>query len=187
MIGAMWLLCMCLAVALPVSRRLAGCWALLAGYIAVLAVAAWVPPSIGGIGLLAGAAAVWQLLRSSTDLLPNATAGVLAGCAASLHVTLGAPLPVAAAIALLLAGLAVWRVQTDPQFAPAAMRRQALLAAALVAPLLAAWPGVREGWQSALALNQSLQDGPATSMPAWVWPLTGLALAIGIVHGMVRR
>ena len=187
MISAMWLLCMCLAVALPVSRRLAGCWALLAAYIAVLAVATRVPPSIGGIGLLAGAAAVWQLLRSASGLLPNVMAGVLAGCAAALHVTLGAPLLAAAALTLLPAGLALWRLQADPQFAPAAMRRQALLAAALVSPLLAAWPGIREGWQSALALNQNLQDVPGAAMPTWVWPLAGLALAIGIVHGMVRR
>jgi hypothetical protein len=78
-------------------------------------------------------------------------------------------------------------VQSDAQFAPPAMRRQALLAGALVSPLLAAWPGIREGWQSALALNQNLQQGPAATMPAWVWPLAALALLIGIVHGVVRR
>jgi hypothetical protein len=187
MISAMWLLCMCVTVALPMPRRVAGYVALAGGCIVVLALAQWLPPSPGGIGLLAGMAAIWQLLRPSTGLLSNALAGCLTGCAAWLHVDLGAPLPAAAAPALALALLAAWRAQADPQFAPGAMRRQALLAAALVAPAFAAWPGVREGWQSAQALNQNLQDGPATAMPAWVWPLAGLALAIGIVHGMVRR
>lgn len=75
----------------------------------------------------------------------------------------------------------------DAHFAPPTLRRQALLAAALVSPLLAAWPGIREGWQSALALNQNLQESPGATLPAWLWPLAALALAIGIVHGMVRR
>lgn len=106
MISAMWLLCMSLAVALPGSARGAGHAALLAGWLAMLALALWFAPSVGGIGLVAGAAAVWQLLRPSTGVLPNAIAGVLAGCGAWLQTDLGAPLPVAAALALILVGTA---------------------------------------------------------------------------------
>ncbi len=187
MIGAMWLLCMSLAVALPASRRWQGYCALLAGCLAVFALAYWLPPSIGGIGLLAGAAAVWQLLRPSMGLLPNAICGMLAGCGAFLHVALGAPPWAAAALALLVTGFSAWRTQADPQFAPSAMRSQALLAAAVVSPLFAAWPGVKAGWQAALSLNQNLQEGSAAATPAWVWQLVVAALATGIVHGLVVR
>ena len=145
MISAMWLLCMCLAVALPDAQRLVGFGALLAGGALALAAATWMQPAPGGIGLLAGSIAVWQLLRPSTGLLPNALAGVLAGCGAFLHIALGMPMGAAAALALGLAAVATWRVQATAQFAPRPLRRDALLAAALVAPLLAAWPGIREG------------------------------------------
>jgi hypothetical protein len=187
MTGAMWLLCLSVAVALPTSGRLAGFWALLAGCLAVLLLTNWLPPSIAGLGLLAGIAAVWQLLRPSTGLVPNLICGMLAGCGAFLHSTLGAPLWAAAGLALVVGGFATWRAQTDPQFAPVTLRSQALRVAGLVSPLLAACPGLKAGWQSALALNQNLQEGTASATPSWVWQLLALALAIGIVHGLVVR
>lgn len=182
----LWLLCLAAAVTLPRRDRPAGPWVLLAGFgcgagaLAVLLVPA------AGLGLLAGVIALWQLLRPSTGALPNLLAGVLAGCGATLHAGLGAPLPVAVVLAALPLGIA-WGCQRDAAFAPADLRRPTLLFVGLTAPLVAAVPGLQAGWHSALALNQDLAPG-TTAMPGWVWPLVLAAPAIGILRGlMVRR
>lgn len=187
-VSAIWLLCIFTAAALPRSGQGLHYGALLAGFAVAGAFAFGLAPASGGIGLLAGAVALWQLLSPSSGRWPDALAGVLGGLGVFLHALLGAPVAAAAVPALLLTLLARHLVQADPRFAPADMRTQALLGASLVSPVLAAWPALIEGWHSARALNQPLQEAQDPSMPGWVWPVVGLAMVAGIVRGlMVRR
>lgn len=140
-----------------------------------------------GVGAVAGIASIWQLLRPARGGAANLLAGLLAGLAAGVHVQLGMPAPAAVGLVLALGAWCGWR-QRDPAFAPEAMRAPVLLFVGLVAPVLAATPGIRAGWQSAVALNQDLAGGATADMPSWALQVVAAAFVIGILRGlMVRR
>lgn len=182
-----WMLCLSAAVVLcprdPRPTPMARAAAVLP-YAAMLAVALLTRLSPAGLAVFAGSCCAWQLWRPSGALPRSLLAGALAGSGAAAHATMGAPLWMAAAISLL-AWIMAWRW---PLASAAAARTTPLALAALVpvSLLLAAAPGVRSGWQSAQALNPQI-EAAASAMPGWVWQVALLAIAGGILHGVLVR
>lgn len=143
------------------------------------------PQPVAGIALCAGGLCGWHLLHAPGSRTNHFLAGVLGGWGAFAHVSLGAPVVAAGLLAAAIAGGTWYCTQFRPGFLALELRLPALAGLTLAAPLLAAAPAVRSGWQSALVLNQTLQEVPP-AIPAWVWQLAFAAIAIGILHGLLR-
>lgn len=179
------------------------------GSAALAAVPARTPvPALGAAGL-GFAAGIWWL--SPRQLLPLEAAGVLiAAAAAGALWSSRAAIPAAGiaglaaaiwasslqldgmppAAAFVLAGapllIAGWFAARRPSFAPPAVREEALLIVIVLGLVAAMFPGLREGWRSAAALNAG-EAAAVGALPVWIVGLVGGLLGAGGIYTWWRR
>jgi len=180
LISTLVFLCMLASVAhaaKPVGRWADVVW-LAGAFSATFALAVWAGVSPAGAGLVVALTAAWRLVWQGSPQIDLSLAGVCCGVAAGLYASSGVPAWVAGAICLGLTVSAVVLAQ-DPHFRSARVLDTALLVTAWTAPLLGAAPDITAGWQSARALNQSVEAAAADSIPAWALVFVVLALLAG--------
>lgn len=188
-VSLVWLVCMAAAV-----RHAAGepagradlLW-VAAGFGAMLAVSWGLAIPTSGDALLIGLTCAWQLVRPVGRRGSFALSGASAGLAASLYAAHGAPIWAAALASLVILALGRLLLR-DQRFLQAGARQGVLLGLAWIAPLLAAAPDIIAGWQSAQALNRSLQSGAGQAIPIWALGFAAVAVLLGLLRGYwVRR
>lgn len=143
-----------------------------------------VPDPVWAACFAAGGAVL--ALSSRAPLVALACGGALAGIWAAVLRGQGAPMLLAVAYVIAMAGLSNRLAARSPAYATIAMREEAFMLVAVIALALAAAPAIVEGWQSAAALRAApLQSGAAGS--SWAIALAGAALVIGGIYSMWRR
>ena len=137
----------------------------------------WLVAFVAGVGIL----------RPRTCLLPAATSGVLAGIWVGLLEVQGWP----ATPAVLLAGgvlfMAVFLTNWHPEFAPMALREEALLVMCGLGLLVAMAPQIVAGWGTAGALNLDPGSHVRMIVQTWVVVVTGASVSLGGWHALRRR
>lgn len=188
---ALWLLC---ALGTPAfAARAAGrrsrLLAMVAGFVAASALAAAGRiPDAQAAGAAAAVAAFVYLVAPRHGWLAAALGGVVAGTSIGVLALLG--LPVAAGVPAMLGVLAltVWLTRTRPSFAPDRLQEEALLGAGLLGLVVAALPGVLDGWQAARNLNVAVEAILAPAIPFWTLGLVAACGLLGAGHAVwIRR
>ena len=140
------------------------------------------------IGIIVAALAVAGLTRPRVGLLASAAGGLLAGIWISLLQVEGLPLWAAVIVAGAPAAVSAVLSHRKPNFAPPALREEAMLLVFVLAVVVAAAPSVIAGWQSAVALNLQQKEVAGQVVPAWTLLLTfGAAAAGGLYTVWIRR
>lgn len=138
-----------------------------------------------GVALMAAAC----LADSRVKPLAAVMAGLLAGTWASLLVETGLPLIAALSVTIGPAVVSAWFTASRREFAPAAIRDEALAILGVGGVLVAIAPDVLAGWRSAAVLN--IEPGAGArgvgAVHEWVWAVTGLAAVAGGAHAVRRR
>jgi hypothetical protein len=149
---------------------------------------------LGGLGAVTALVAAAELTRAdqtrrwraeSIAIATGLCAGVLAASWGwQLHADGLSWLP-ACVVAAWLPAASAWLAAQRPEFAPLAVREEALLVGLAVALATATVPSVLDGWRSAVALNI---QGPVTSVgarppvPVWALALTVGSAAAGALY-----
>ncbi len=172
---ALWLLCGLGAAVFAVSVRQS--WYNLAtmccGFLAAtIGIDSRHVPEAVWIGVATAAVAVSLLTRPSWALPAAFATGALAGTLSALLEAQAMPRAFACAIAAALVLLSLMASE-GPEFAPSAMREEALFLIATLGLLVAIASPVTSGWQSALALNIVDKSNAARGIPMWVIVLGG--------------
>lgn len=188
--SAVWLLCLCSASALPlrVTRWRADAAALCMGFALMLCVTAlWHPISATVIALPLSGVTAWQLLKPSRSTVTSFCSGVAAAAGAAIQHNLGAPWLLALPLAFAIALGAWWLVQHRSEFCAPNLRTQALMGLTWLGLLIAAMPGVIDGWHSAQALTRTVEASTDQTIPPWIWPCALTALLLGFLRGVWGR
>lgn len=187
--SAVWLLCLCTAVALPLraTRGRTDAAALSAGFASIVLVGLWLPISAAGIALSLGGVTAWQLLKPSRSTLASFWSGAAASAGAATQNDLGAPWLLALPLAFAIAFGAWWQVQRKPDFSLPTLRTQALMGLTWLGLLIAAMPGVIDGWHSAQTLTRTVEASTDQTIPPWIWPCALTALLLGFLRGVWGR
>ncbi|MES1255234.1 MAG: hypothetical protein ABUS56_06495 [Acidobacteriota bacterium] len=194
---ALWLLCSLGATvfaAAASARWLA--WLLIAlGFVAASTLSAAVPDA-SVAGSVAALVATALLARADAGrllgglVMPAAAvcAGVLAAWSGALLHANGVPRAGALAVGAAWPTLSACLVATRRDFAPQAIREEALLLVSGAGLGVAMVPHLVEGWRSAVALNvQPLADGAVLAVPAWTLLVVTGALGVGGMSALFSR
>lgn len=154
-----------------------------AGAVALTAVRA---PSPELVGLIAVGGALLYLVRPRYAWVAAGCGGVLAGVAATLFGTMGAPRAGGlVATGLLVAGV-IWLATHRPAFAPEAVREEGLLVVGALGVGVAMLPRVLDGWQAAANLSVGLEPARAV-VPAWTVFVLAMSSALGGAYALWSR
>jgi hypothetical protein len=143
------------------------------------------------IGCVVAVIAAGQLARPD-----SATAAAIgAGGAGVAAATWAAVLQLEAippAPALVVAGgtllASAWLTTHRPAFAPTTLREEALLILLIAGVVVGMAPTVAQGWQSAVALNMTVDTGaPGQLVPVWTLSFVGAAVALGALWSIWKR
>lgn len=141
----------------------------------------WVGGIVAALGIVA-------LVRPSSWTVVAACGGALAGIWVSMLEVIGLPLPAAVTVAAVPVVVAAYLTRTKPDFAPVALREEALLVVLVLGIVVAIAPGIVAGWQSAAILNLQQQEVASQAVPAWTLLLTlGAAATGGLYTVWMRR
>lgn len=188
LLHAFGILCgLSLTVLATFAARPAGAVALGAGFaLAWIALPRGIVPDPVWFGLLLAAGAALGLWARGS--LPAAAIGGVAG-ALWLRVleAQGAPPLLAFVLVAAVAAAAAIASRRRAAFASAALRDEALLLAALFALLLAAAPGVREGFDSAVALTAVPLAAEAPPAAPWALAVAAVSVLAGGLYAAWRR
>jgi len=165
--------------------RLADLRWLAVAFASAAALAAWLGAQMAWVGLALAVVAAWRLVRAGTAVVGLVLSGVSGGFGAALYAASGAPWWIAVPLCLA-ASLAAGLIARLSHRTTTQMRDLALLAVAWIGPVVAAAPGVMEGWGAALALNQS-RESAAGSISVWAWIVLAAALLAGGMRGYWKR
>ena len=132
----------------------------------------------------AGVTLVWP--RRTAWLAALAAAGG-AGTLALLIRDLGVPLVFAAPLATLPPAAAALLSAARNEFAPQAMRDEALLLVVVGGLGVAMLPGISDGWHSALTLRSADPTPAARALPMWAVLTATSSLLLGGAYGAWRR
>lgn len=187
LLHALGLLCALAAAtfaAVPIGSYPGRIWpAAAAGFVGA---SVWLRPEPTLVGLLIAVVAGVQLVWPKRGWLLIAS-GLVAGLWASLLSSQGLPtLPawiLAAGLTLASARLTVRR----PEFAPTALREEALLAVCGLGIVVATTPTISAGWGSAGVMNLDPAGGVRQALGLWVFVLGGASIALGGWHSLRRR
>jgi hypothetical protein len=192
----LWVLCALGSVALAAAPGRAP-WTPWATQIAVglgLAAGAWWlgprdVPDVEWVGLTALAIAATRLAHPTSlraMIVAAFAAGILSAVWMSVLRIAGVPLWAAVAVAAAPPMAAAYLTPTNPRFAPAIVRDEALLITMTLGLAVAAAPRIADGWRSAILLN--IQDGSrALVLPVWTVALAAVAMAAGGAYSVWRR
>ncbi len=157
----------------------------IAPFLLVFGATRWIEAQAEWVGAVIALAAAWRLVRGGSTAGALLLAGLTAGLAAALYAASGMNVWVAAAIGLVVPGVAILLAR-DECFAFTSVRDGVLLVVAWCAPVIAVTPGVLAGWGSARALNQ-LAETAAMGIPVWAWLVPVAALLTGGIRGFWVR
>lgn len=135
---------------------------------------------------LIGLVAAWQLVRPGRAMVMIAASGALAALWASILQAAGVPRLLAVPSAAVVPIVSAYLSARTPRFAPLHLREEAGLVILILAVVAGAAPIVSRGWQSALALNVTVENPPAL-VPIWTMSFVGLSMALGGVWSLWRR
>lgn len=188
LIHALGLLCALAAAtfaSVPIGSDPGRVWfAAAAGFVGA---SVWLRPEPTSVGLLIAVIAGVQLVWPKHGWLMVAASGLVAGLWASLLSTQGLPGPPAWLLAGSLPLASAWLAARRPQFAPTALREEALLAVCGLGAMVATGPTVAAGWGSASALNVEPAGGVRQALGLWVVLLGAASIALGGWHSLRRR
>lgn len=183
-VPCVWLLTMVVAIVLgarPIEGRRA-LLELLAAFAVTFGTLDFYAPPSGGVGFIAGLAAVSSLISSGSPRLDRVLSGVCAGAAAALYAACGLDRWLAL---LLTAGVMIVGLALIPRRGTA--RRDAILyTAGLLALAVGFVPDVVAGWRSARLMNGAVTPEHAT-VPMWAAAFLGISLLVGLCAGMWSR
>ncbi len=150
----------------------------------------WLRPQPVWLGGMVAVVALLAVLRPGVRWVgfPSAVvAGALAGL--WVHVLEGYGLPAWTALPLAAAvpGMALMLAHRSPQFAPLALREDALLTIGLLGLVVAAVPALSLGWRSAVAMNLEPGGGGRPAMGLWITLGLGAVVSLGGLHTLWRR
>ncbi len=145
--------------------------------------------SPSAMAALLGVAVLCAAFLAPSALAAAALSGLFSGLAANAMQAHGADAVQSIAIAAALPLSAMLAVRFLPPRHTDALRHAAVpVGVALTALVIAAAPGVLEGWRAAEALNRSFDvAGGAPGAPAWIFALAIAAFAGGVVKGAYDR
>ena len=146
------------------------------------------PLDTAWIGGLSALAAVAHLVVPGRGWMATAVGGALAAIFQVVLQAQGLPPAAAWTAAVTPPVAACWLAARRGDFAPQALREEALLMVLGVALLVAVTPGVAAGWRSAVALNATADRGGSDlALPAWALSLSGSAAAAGGLASLWRH
>jgi phage shock protein PspC (stress-responsive transcriptional regulator) len=188
-VSAVWLLCMLGAAAhaaRPVAR-MTDVLQMAVAFALSFALAVLFTPQPNWISLCVAILAMWRLLQGLSPRTDRVLGGVCAGLAAALHLGSGVPAWLAIGAPVVILAVAIWMArgfarETGPG------REIALVAAALVAPIVGLAPDIAAGWRSAEVLNRAAGAPQVQAIPAWAISFVVLALVAGAARAFwIRR
>ena len=147
----------------------------------------WLRPAPTWVGLLIAAMAGVALVWPKRGWPMIAASGLVAGLWASLLGSQGLPTLPAWILAASLIVASAWLAARRPEFAPTALREEALLAVCGLGLVVAICRTVAAGWGSASALNLDPAGGVRQVLGLWVVLLGGASVALGGWHSLRRR
>lgn len=168
----------------PIGSARARAWfAAVAGFVGA---SVWLRPEPTSVGLLIAVIAGLQLAWPKRGWPVVAASGLVAGLWASLLGGQGLPGPTAWLLAASVPLASAWFARR-PEFAPTAIREEALVAVCGLGALIATGPTVAAGWGSASALNLEPAGGVRQALGLWVVLLGAASIALGGWHSLRRR
>ena len=142
-------------------------------------------PVWGGLAILTVAALL--LWYPTASLLAAAGAGAAAAAWLSLLVGQGVPL-IAGSIVVGAVAVSVFTLRwRRVMFAPLALVEEALLICACLALLVACWPAIDAGYQSAMIFTAERVSVPVTNSAPWALQLSFGLLVLGGLYGFWTR
>lgn len=190
----LWMLCgvSCAVFAADAARRIANLVGVSLGLVAgALIVRADRVPDVVWIGGFVFAIAVWRLTKPGkvAGVATSAAAGLLAAIWVSLFTRPGLPAAAAIPVALAVVVFSAWMGARDARFAPPVIHDEALMLLVLLGAALAVAPGVAAGWQSATALNLTLDDkrAAAFAVPEWTILVMLASVSLGGAYALSTR
>ena len=185
---ALWMLCALGAATFAATAAPRRRWlvALAIGFLAVLMLPGAQPdPEVAG--LCAAFGAIVYLFRPRYAWLGFVLGGALAGMLVQVFGLVGGPVAVAAPlVAVGLAGTA-WLARTRPDFAPEALREEALLIVCTLGLGVAVLPSVLDGWQAAANLNTRMENVAQQAIPVWVLSVVATSTLLGAAYALWSR
>ena len=185
---ALWLLCAVGSVIFAAQDTRRSVFGLALGFAAA---AGWVHPGrlpdVAWIAGLTALAAGLALFRPALIDLGSVWGGALAGILVSLLRVEGIPAVPALIVSAALPSVSAFLALRRSDFAPLAMREEALLLLLALGAGAAMAPSILAGWQSAGALNMSLGQAAHNSIPVWVVSIGGMSVALGGLFSLWRH
>jgi hypothetical protein len=185
----LWYVCGIGAAALGAATRLG--WRHLALLVAAFAGCTWwagpgTLPTLSAAGVVAAVGAGAQLLRGISPVVSAVLAGALAGIWTGVLEAQGVPALLSPFVALAAPVAAAALAHRD-DFAPDALRDEALLFLTLLGSVSAAAPVVHAGWRAAIDLNLRGGGGSAVALPVWAFALSAIAVMSGGLYTLWSR
>jgi hypothetical protein len=146
-------------------------------------------PDPAWAGCIVAATAMLQLFRPDVRWSGLLCGGALAGFWSALLQIQGLPLGAAMILAAAVTATSAYLAQRSTEFAPEALREEAMVAVIALGLAVAIIPEVTAGWQSALALNR--EGGNSSNqnqiIANWVLVLSAASVVLGGLYGVFRR
>lgn len=155
------------------------------------AAAIWIRPAAlpdpAWTGSIAAAVALLEIFRRDVRLLAPFCGGALAGLWAALLQIQGLPPGAAMPVAGIVPAVSVILATRRGNFAPEALREEAMLAMVALGLAVAIIPEVTSGWHSALALNREQGNSSNQIIANWVLVLGAVSVVLGGLYSLLRR
>jgi hypothetical protein len=160
--------------------------ALAIGFLAVVILPGASPdPEVAG--LFAALSAIVYLFRPRYAWLGFVLGGAVAGMLVQVFALLGGPVAVTAPLVAVSLAATAWLARTRPQFAPEALREEALLIVCMLGLGVAVLPSVLDGWQAAANLNARMENVAQQAIPAWVLSVVATSTLLGAAYALWSR
>ena len=162
-------------------------WSVPVGVVSFLVASTWLTPDPAWTGATAALVSALLLVRPQSSLPAAAIAGCLAGLWMTLLEAQGVPMVGALGLAAAVPAASGWMARTRDEFAPSALREDALLAIGGLGLVVAMGPDILAGWQSAGSMNLDPGGGRQAAIEVWLIVAIGTAALGGGVHALWSR
>lgn len=162
-------------------------WSLPVGVVSFVVAVTWLTPDPSSTGAIVALVSALLLRRPRTLVPAVVLAGCLAGIWASLLEARGVPIVLALGLSAGVPAASGWMARTRDEFAPSALREDALLAIGGLGLVVAMGPNILAGWQSAGSMNLDPGGGRQAAIEAWLMVAIGTAAVAGGVHALWSR
>jgi len=170
------------------SDRAGGVLALIGGFVVTAVfVHPQAVPDPAWTGSIAAGVGAFELFRRQARWLTPLCGGALAGLCAALLRSQGWAPAIALLIAALIPGVSACFAWRRKDFAPEALREEAMAFMIALSLSVAIIPEVMAGWQSALALNRTEGNSTNLIIANWVLVLSAVSVFLGGLYSLLRR